>query len=309
MVKRLYDEVYRFYETQINRKNPWCSPALVCENNFDTRFFSNQRKALIRFSTALWDEKLSTENRDTPILCMNFIRYPKTFETPECSPMYFFTTVRQKFLTKPWCPSPPMHDSFLYQFFLKHRCVPLHFFWHCDTICFRRKIEITLPRPLFIPEFFHYQNLSQKQKGSFMKISGLEKQNFFDKPVIHPNPKHDKLLYQNSFEIQMCSPANLIGTVKKILGKKVISSSDAWVFLYRKFSEIQNGYTTYSIGILRRKKNIRRKCDAPPRPCPTKHESFRQGIFSKYRCVALRTLSALWDKKLQRRKVITSSCA
>ena len=56
-----------------NRKNPWCSPALVCEKFFDTRFSSNQRKALIRFSTALWEEKLSTKNRHTPILCMKFI--------------------------------------------------------------------------------------------------------------------------------------------------------------------------------------------------------------------------------------------
>ena len=57
-----------------NRKNLWCSPALLCEKFFDTRIFSNQRKALIRFFTALWDKKLSRENRDSPILCMNFFR-------------------------------------------------------------------------------------------------------------------------------------------------------------------------------------------------------------------------------------------
>ena len=84
-----------------NRESPWCSPALLFEKIFDTSYFSNQRKTMIRFFTALWDEKLSTENRDTPILCMNFVRYPKIFETPKCSPMYIFTTVRQKFLTKP----------------------------------------------------------------------------------------------------------------------------------------------------------------------------------------------------------------
>ena len=111
-----------------NRESPWCSPALLFEKIFDTSYFSNQRKTMIRFSTALRDKKLSTENRDTPILCMNFIRYPKIFETPKCSPMYFFTTVRQKFLTKPWYPPPPIHESFLYQFFLKYRCVPLLIF-------------------------------------------------------------------------------------------------------------------------------------------------------------------------------------
>ena len=128
MVKRLHDEVYQYYETQKNRKNPWCSPALVFEKFFDTRFFSNQRKALIRFSTALWDNKRSNEDRDSPLLCMNFNRHPKIFETPMCSPMYFFTTVRQKFLKKPWYPPPPIHESFLYQFFLKYRCVPLRDF-------------------------------------------------------------------------------------------------------------------------------------------------------------------------------------
>ena len=101
-----------------NRKNSWCSPALVCEKFFDTMFSANQRKALIRFSKALWDEKLSTKKRDTPILCMKFIWYTKNFETTKCSPMFFFTIVRQKFLTEPWCP-PPLHGNFGTRYFFE----------------------------------------------------------------------------------------------------------------------------------------------------------------------------------------------
>ena len=125
-----------------NRKNPWCSPALVFEKFFDTRFFTKQRKALIRFSTALLDKKLSTENRDSPLLCINFIRYPKPFETPKCSPMYFFTTVRQKFLTKPWHPHPPIHESFLYQFFFEiTMCSLTNFFGDVILFVFDGKLR------------------------------------------------------------------------------------------------------------------------------------------------------------------------
>ena len=86
--ERLHDEVYQHYETQNESEKPVMLPRPTMRENFRYKIFlSNQRKALIRFSTALWDEKLSTENRDTPILCMNFVRYPKIFETPKCSPL------------------------------------------------------------------------------------------------------------------------------------------------------------------------------------------------------------------------------
>ena len=47
-----------------------------------------------------------------------------------------------------------------------------------------------------------------------MKFSGCDRQKVFDRPVIHATPMHEKFLYQNSFEIQMFSPTNFIGTVK-----------------------------------------------------------------------------------------------
>ena len=53
-----------------------------------------------------------------------------------------------------------------------------------------------------------------------MKFSGHERQKVFDKPVIHPTPMHEKILYQKSFEIQMCSPTNFIGGVKKNSSEK-----------------------------------------------------------------------------------------
>ena len=53
-----------------------------------------------------------------------------------------------------------------------------------------------------------------------MKFSGHERQKVFDKPVIHPTPMHENILYQKSFEIQMCSPTNFIGVVKKNSSEK-----------------------------------------------------------------------------------------
>ena len=111
-------------------------------------------------------------------------------------------------------PLLSMRVFYMNFFFWNTDMFPYEFFRHSDTICFRRKIEITLPRPLFIHKFFHYQKISEKQKGSFMKFSGRERQKVFDKSVIHPTPMHEKFLYQNSFEIHMCSPTNFNGTVK-----------------------------------------------------------------------------------------------
>ena len=210
-----------------NRKNPWCSPALVFEKFFDTRLFSNQRKALIRFSTALWDNKLSTENRDTPILCMNFIRYPKIFETPKCSPMYFFTTVRQKFLTKPWYPPPPIHESFLYQFFWNTDVFPYEFFRQCDTNCFRWKIEINLPRLLFIHKFFIPKEILKNRRVLLWSFPVVRDKKF------SANPWYTPLLCMKNFYIRIhlkyrCVPLRILSALwKSIQGRKVISSYPA----------------------------------------------------------------------------------
>ena len=178
------------------------------------------------------------------------------FWNTEVFPNVFFNTVKQNFLTKPWCPPRVLHDSCLYQTFLKYRCVPSRISSALWDYLFSTENwdNLTLaPLYLFIHNFFQYQRISEKQKGSSMKFSGHERQKKFDTPVIHLTPMHEKLLYQNSFEIQMCSPTNFIGTVKKFLGKKVIPFSYAWVFLYRKCFEIQIKSTRNFVGTMRQK--------------------------------------------------------
>ena len=211
--ERLWYDFLRHYETK-NFRPKIVIPPYYAWILFDTRKFLKHRSVTQCIFSPLWD-KIFWQNPDAfPLLSMIF-SYIK----------FFWNT-----------------DVF-----------PQEFFRHCDTICFRRKIEITLPRPLFILKFFHYQRLSEKQKGSFMKFSGHERQKVFDKPVIHPTPMHEKILYQKSFEIQMCSPTNFIGVVKKIQARKVISSSYAWIFLYRKRFEIEKRSTRMFVGTMSQK--------------------------------------------------------
>ena len=121
---------------------------------------------------------------------------------------------------------------FFINFFLLNTDVfPYEFFRHCDTICFRRKIEITLPRPLFSHNFFHYQKISEKQKGSFMKFSGQERQKLFDKPL-HTPLLFMENLYIRTYSKYRCVPLRFLSALwKPIQGKKVISSSHTYSFL------------------------------------------------------------------------------
>ena len=178
--ERLWYDFLRHYETK-NFRPKIVIPPYYAWILFDTRKFLKHRSVTQCIFSPLWD-KIFWQNPDAFPLLSKIFSYIK----------FFWNT-----------------DVF-----------PQEFFRHCDTICFRRKIEITLPRPLFILKFFHYQRLSEKQKGSFMKFSGHERQKVFDKPVIHPTPMHEKILYQKSFEIQMCSPTNFIGGVKKNSSEK-----------------------------------------------------------------------------------------
>ena len=203
-----------------NWKNPWCSPALLCEKIFDTRFFLESGKGSHTIFYGTMRRKTLDGKSWYPHIMHDFFRYPKVSETRKCSPMCSLTTVRQKILTKPWCPLPPIHDSFLIQFFLKYRCLHLRFFsalW--DYLFSLENWDTLTPAPSSSLNFFITRNFLKNRRVLLWKFPVMRNKNF-DKPVIHPTPMHDKLLYQNSFEIQMCSPTNFIGTVKKFKGEK-----------------------------------------------------------------------------------------
>ena len=164
------------------RKNPWCSPALVIEKIFDTRYFWNQRKALIRFSTALWDEKLSTENRDAVLPfppSKILFPYQKASETTKGSRMKFFSAVRQIFFGKT-----------------------------CDIPSYASKF--------YVSDFFF-----EMQKGSPTSFLGVMRhKKIIDRTVMSPPfppglPMHDNFRHQKFFEIQICSPTRFLVSVKK----------------------------------------------------------------------------------------------
>ena len=79
----------------------------------------------------------------------------------------FFSTVRQKiFDGKTWYPLVCI-KFFDTLNFLKHLRDAHEIFRHCETKNFRRKLVIC---PLLSINFFRYQKISGKQKGSFTKL-------------------------------------------------------------------------------------------------------------------------------------------
>ena len=119
-------EIFRHYETKnFRRKNvipPFSSVKLFGTKNF----LKNSRIPLRKFS-ALWDIKISTENRDMPPLIHKFFSIPKMFWKTAgfLYKAFRFGPMRQKVLTKPWCPPPPLLCMKIFdkRIFLKHQKV------------------------------------------------------------------------------------------------------------------------------------------------------------------------------------------
>ena len=190
-------------------------PRPSMRENFRCKIFLESEKGSHTIFYGTTGQKTLDRKSWYPLIMHEFYSIPQNFWNTEVFSVVFFYYCETKIFDKNVIPSPSYPWEFsIWIFFWNTDMFPYEFFRHSDTICFRRKIEITLPRPLFIHKFFHYQKISEKQKGSFMKFSGRERQKVFDKSVIHPTPMHEKFLYQNSFEIHMCSPTNFNGTVK-----------------------------------------------------------------------------------------------
>ena len=87
-------------------------------------FLKNSTVSLRKFS-ALWDIKISTENRDMPPLIHKFFSIPKNFRKTEgfLYKAFRFGPVRQKVPTKPWCPSSNAWIFFDKRIFLKPQSV------------------------------------------------------------------------------------------------------------------------------------------------------------------------------------------
>ena len=74
---------------------------------WNKNFLKNSRIPLRKFS-AVWDIKISTENRDMPPLIHNSFSIPENFRKTEgfLYKAFRFGAVKQKVPTKPWYPPP-----------------------------------------------------------------------------------------------------------------------------------------------------------------------------------------------------------
>ena len=238
--------------------------AILCIKIFDSWIFLNQKTAPFWFFTALWERSFLTENRVTAHLCIKIFGTPKcvihwmsprelfwlfwycetkhfektvmtpplcenfgckdSFEKSNGSHTIFFSPLRQKFLTDPWCP-PPLHESFWYQVrFSKHRGVRLRIF---SALWNKKKSTKSWCRCFFsaIHSFISVPESFWNNEASRMKFFSAVRQNFFGKTVILP-PMHQILLYQIFFEMQNGSPTSFLGVMrhKKFFDRTVMSS-------------------------------------------------------------------------------------
>ena len=79
----------------------------IHKTSWNKNFLKNSRIPLRKFS-AVWDIKISTENRDMPPLIHSSFSVPELFRKTEgfLYKAFRFGAVRQKVPTKPWCPPP-----------------------------------------------------------------------------------------------------------------------------------------------------------------------------------------------------------
>ena len=286
--ERLNGYTTKFIGTMRHKKKsekPLMLPRPSMREIFRYNISSNQRKALIRFSTALWDKKCSTKTRDTPILCMKFIWYPKNFETTKCSPMFFLLLWDKNF----WqnrdalllCTKILVQGTFS-----KHRMVPLRIFlalWN-ENMSTESRDAVPRSPPAII--LFPYQKASETTKGSRMKFFSAVRQKFFEKLVIFP-PMHQNFMYQIFFEMQKGSPTSFLVVMrhKKIFDRTVMSPPlppglpmhDN--FRHQKFFEIQ--ICSPTIFIVSVKKKFNGEWWNPL----LMHKKFHTWSFPKYRTV------------------------
>ena len=105
-----------------------------------------------------------------PLIMHEFFRYPKVSETPKCSLMCSLLLWNKIF----WQNLDVLHVLSMIvvyiNFYWNTDVFPYDFLRHCETICFRRKIEITLPPSLFIHNFFSIPENFWKTERFFYEV-------------------------------------------------------------------------------------------------------------------------------------------
>ena len=176
---------------------------------------SETLKGCTRIFLALWDQKLSTEKRESPLFIHETFWNQKFSQEEWDSLTKVFGTVRQKkFRIKPWCPvhSYPWKIS-IKEFFWNTKVFSIELLRYSETKTstenddtpppFTNK-KISLPESFWNTEWF---------PGEVFSV--LWDKNFFDKIVKLPPPLLETLRCQNSFETQKGSLTDFIGTVRR----------------------------------------------------------------------------------------------
>ena len=165
---------------------------------WNKNFLKNSRIPLRKFS-AVWDIKISTENRDMPPLIHNFFSIPENFPKTEgfLYKAFRFGAVRQKVPTKPWCPPPLLcmkifdKESFLKQ----HQSV---FQWNVSVQWdknFDGKSWYS-PSPTPLIQTFSVPKINETLEDSPQtKFFGIVRQKNFDRKSWHNPPKHKYFRY------------------------------------------------------------------------------------------------------------------
>ena len=79
---------------------------------FDTRRFLKHRRVALRIFFFLWEKEYSTQNRDTPLLCMSFFGIPNFFDTLKGFPENFLATWDKIFSPENFNTLPLIHKIF-----------------------------------------------------------------------------------------------------------------------------------------------------------------------------------------------------
>ena len=182
----------------------------INKTSWNKNFLKSSRIPLRKFS-AVWDIKISTENRDMPPLIHSSFSIPENFRETEgfVYKAFRFGAVRQKVPTKPWCPPPLLcMKNFDEKIFLKkHQSV---FQWNVsvqwDKNFDGKSWYSTSPHPL--SKFFRYPKLSKHWRIPLYEIfRHCETKNFRRKIVIPPI-MHKSFRYPKFYEILKVCPRN-----------------------------------------------------------------------------------------------------
>ena len=166
---------------------------------FETKNFLKNSRIPSRKFSALWDIKISIENRDMPPLIHKFFSIPENFRKTEgfLYKAFRFGPVRQKVPTRPWCPPLLCMKIFDKRIFLKQHQSVLQ--WNISVQWDKNFDGKSWYSPAPLIQTFSIPGIIATAKDSSTEIFGTETKNFRRKILIPPPPPVSKLFRYRKF--------------------------------------------------------------------------------------------------------------